>query len=130
MEPQAKALFLEASFKHALASRCCSKGTELLFTWSAEDVLEVRLNGRMVEAFANPALAQELFANYVNDDPISPQVGFGEREEGGREGRKEGVSTYATPFFLLFTVDSTQFTFPPSLLPSLPSLLHRPRRVS
>eukprot|EP00624_Nannochloropsis_granulata_P001472 evm.model.NODE_17322_length_11106_cov_35.773457.3 len=74
MEPEAKALFLEASFKHALATRCCSKGTELLFTWSAEDVLEVRLNGRLVEAFSNHALAQELFANYVNDDPISPQA--------------------------------------------------------
>jgi len=88
MEPQAKALFLEASFKHALATRCCSKGTELLFTWSAEDVLEVRLNGRMVEAFANPALAQELFANYVNDDPISPQVRFWGKKE-GREGERE-----------------------------------------
>ena len=34
----------------------------------------MRLDNRLVEMFASPALAHELFLNYVNDDPISPQV--------------------------------------------------------
>lgn len=49
-------------------------GTELLFTWTPEDRLEVRLDNRLVETFSSATLAHELFLNYVNDDPISPQV--------------------------------------------------------
>jgi recombinational DNA repair protein (RecF pathway) len=37
-------------------------------------MLEVRLDNRLVETFASSSLAHELFLNYVNDDPISPQV--------------------------------------------------------
>lgn len=46
MEPVNKKRLLDASFRHAEAAHCCGRGTELIFTWTKNDALEVRLNGR------------------------------------------------------------------------------------
>lgn len=46
MDPLRKKTLLDRSFAHAEASRCCGRGTELMFTWTRQGVLEVRLNNR------------------------------------------------------------------------------------
>ena len=67
-----KKILLDGSFKHAQS--CCSRGTELLFTWTREGTLEVRLDNQLVETFLSTDLAQDLFYNFVNDDPVSPHA--------------------------------------------------------
>lgn len=44
MNPLNKKILLDNSFRHARS--CCSRGTELLFTWHKSGVLDVRLNNR------------------------------------------------------------------------------------
>lgn len=54
---------------------CCARGTELVFTWTKENELEVRLNGRLMETFARPDIAEGIFYEYLrHDDPISPEL--------------------------------------------------------
>jgi hypothetical protein len=50
-----------------------TRGTELLFTWSADDRLVVSIGGRQVGAIANRALAWALFDVYLGSKPISPE---------------------------------------------------------
>jgi len=72
MDPVNKKILLDGSFKHA--GSCCSRGTELMFTWTKEGTLEVRLENELVETFLSNDLAQDLFLNFVNEDPVSPHA--------------------------------------------------------
>jgi hypothetical protein len=49
-----------------------TRGTELLFTWSADDRLLVSIGGRQLGAVDNRALAWALFDVYLGTQPISP----------------------------------------------------------
>jgi hypothetical protein len=52
---------------------CCSRGTELGFTWRKNGDLEIRLNGRIMDVFPRPDVAAGIFYDYLrDDDPISP----------------------------------------------------------
>eukprot|EP00523_Entomoneis_sp_CCMP467_P002925 CAMPEP_0168747022 /NCGR_PEP_ID=MMETSP0724-20121128/15449_1 /TAXON_ID=265536 /ORGANISM="Amphiprora sp., Strain CCMP467" /LENGTH=953 /DNA_ID=CAMNT_0008794813 /DNA_START=408 /DNA_END=3270 /DNA_ORIENTATION=+ len=54
---------------------CCARGTELVFTWLKNGDIECRLNGRIVEVFPRPDIAQGIFFEYLRyDDPISPEL--------------------------------------------------------
>jgi len=54
---------------------CCARGTELVFTWLKNGDLGVRLNGRLMEVFPRPDIAEGIFFEYLRyDDPISPEL--------------------------------------------------------
>lgn len=54
---------------------CCSRGTELVFTWLKNGDIECRLNGRTVEVFPRPDIAEGIFFEYLRQDqPISPEL--------------------------------------------------------
>mmetsp|Transcript_15365 Transcript_15365/g.21934 ORF Transcript_15365/g.21934 Transcript_15365/m.21934 type:complete len:1025 (+) Transcript_15365:291-3365(+) len=54
---------------------CCARGTELVFTWRKNGNLEVRLDGRLIDTFESPEMAQGIFHEYLRvDDPISPEA--------------------------------------------------------
>ena len=54
---------------------CCSRGTELLFTWRMNGNFEIRLNNRLMDVFPRPDLAKGMFFEYMrSDDPISPEA--------------------------------------------------------
>lgn len=50
---------------------CCARGTELVFTWRKNGDFEVRLDGRLMDAFPRPDIARGIFSEYMNDNPIS-----------------------------------------------------------
>ena len=50
---------------------CCARGTELGFTWRKNGDFEVRLDGRLMDVFPRPDIAKGIFAEYLNDNPIS-----------------------------------------------------------
>ena len=53
---------------------CCARGTELVFTWTKANELEVRLNGRLMDIFPRPDIAEGIFYEYLRvDNPISPE---------------------------------------------------------
>jgi hypothetical protein len=53
---------------------CCARGTELVFTWTKSNDLEVRLNGRLMDAFPRPDIAEGIFYEYLRyDNPISTE---------------------------------------------------------
>jgi hypothetical protein len=53
---------------------CCARGTELVFTWTKYNDLEVRLNGRLMDVFPRPDIAEGIFYEYLRlDNPISPE---------------------------------------------------------
>jgi hypothetical protein len=53
---------------------CCARGTELVFTWTKTNELEVRLNGRLMDVFPRPDIAEGIFYEYLRyDNPISPE---------------------------------------------------------
>merc|ERR1711988_798439 len=49
-------------------------GSELTFTWLKNGNLEVRLDNYLLETFYNTDLAEDLFLQYVCEDPISVQA--------------------------------------------------------
>ena len=54
---------------------CCARGTELVFTWRKNGDLELRLDGRIMDVFRDPALARGIFYEYLRgDDPMSMQA--------------------------------------------------------
>jgi len=58
--------------EYAADSSCCARGTELVFTWRKNLGLEVRLDGRLMDTFQDPALAKGIFFEYFReDDPMS-----------------------------------------------------------
>ena len=61
-----------AQFRALFATEL-TRGTELLFTWSADDRLLVSIGGRQVGAIDNRALAWALFDVYIGANPISPE---------------------------------------------------------
>jgi len=50
---------------------CCARGTELVFTWRKNGDFEVRLDGRVMDIFPRPDIAKGIFAEYMNNNPIS-----------------------------------------------------------
>jgi len=51
---------------------CCSRGTEMAFTWRKNGNLEVRVDGRLMDSFSIPGIAEGIFFEYLRtDDPIS-----------------------------------------------------------
>ncbi|KAL7573638.1 hypothetical protein ACA910_008768 [Epithemia clementina (nom. ined.)] len=53
---------------------CCARGTELVFTWLKNGDFVCRLNGRVVDTFPRPDIAEGIFFEYLrNDDPISKE---------------------------------------------------------
>lgn len=50
---------------------CCARGTELVFTWRKNSDFEVRLDGRLMDIFPRPDIARGIFAEYLNNNPIS-----------------------------------------------------------
>jgi hypothetical protein len=46
MNPLNKKTLLDASFGHPETASCCSRGTELLFTWTKRGVLEIRIDNK------------------------------------------------------------------------------------
>lgn len=50
---------------------CCARGTELVFTWRKNGDFEIRLDGRVMDIFPRPDIARGIFAEYMNNDPIS-----------------------------------------------------------
>lgn len=51
---------------------CCARGTELVFTWRKNGNLEVRLNGRLMDAFPRSDIGHGIFFEYLRlDDPFS-----------------------------------------------------------
>lgn len=69
MDPENKRELLDDTFRHL--GDCCSRGSELLFTWLKNGNLEVRLDNNLIETFYRTALAEDLFLQYVCEDPIS-----------------------------------------------------------
>ena len=56
-------------------SKCCARGTALMFTWTREGSLEIRLNGVLMETFHDPNMGKAIFYEYMReDDPISPDA--------------------------------------------------------
>jgi len=51
---------------------CCSRGTELVFTWRKNGNLELRLDGRKIDTFPRPDMARGIFYEYLRaDEPMS-----------------------------------------------------------
>lgn len=50
---------------------CCARGTELVFTWRKNGDFEIRLDGFLMDVFPRPDVARGIFAEYMNNDPIS-----------------------------------------------------------
>mmetsp|Transcript_34871 Transcript_34871/g.74348 ORF Transcript_34871/g.74348 Transcript_34871/m.74348 type:complete len:1212 (+) Transcript_34871:333-3968(+) len=50
---------------------CCARGTELVFTWRKNSDFEIRLDGRIMDIFPRPDIARGIFAEYLNNNPIS-----------------------------------------------------------
>jgi len=51
---------------------CCARGTTLSFTWHKNGDCEIRLDGRLMDRFAEPDLARGIFYEYMRgDDPMS-----------------------------------------------------------
>jgi len=50
---------------------CCARGTELVFTWRKNGDFEVRLDGRTMDIFPRSDIARGIFAEYLNNNPIS-----------------------------------------------------------
>ncbi|KAL7548654.1 hypothetical protein ACHAWF_011926 [Thalassiosira exigua] len=50
---------------------CCARGTELVFTWRKNGNFEIRLDGRLMDVFPRQDIARGIFAEYLNDNPIS-----------------------------------------------------------
>lgn len=54
---------------------CCARGTELVFTWRKNGDVEIRLDGRLMDIFPRPDVAEGIFFEYLRyDDPISPDL--------------------------------------------------------
>lgn len=51
---------------------CCTRGTELVFTWKKSGDLELRVDGRLMDTFTDPELGRGIFYEYLRgDDPMS-----------------------------------------------------------
>lgn len=50
---------------------CCARGTELVFTWRKNGDFEIRLDGRVMDAFPRSDIAKGIFWEYLNNSPIS-----------------------------------------------------------
>jgi hypothetical protein len=54
---------------------CCARGTELGFTWKKSGNFEVRLDGRLVKTFEDPAIGKAIFYEYFREDnPMSAEA--------------------------------------------------------
>merc|ERR1719401_799574 len=54
---------------------CCTRGTELSFTWRKNGNLEIRIDGRLMDSFPRPDIASGIFYEYLRDsNPMSPDA--------------------------------------------------------
>ena len=64
-----------AAEKYNADPNCCARGTELVFTWKTSGDLELRIDGRLMDTFADPDLARGIFYEYLRgDDPMSMEA--------------------------------------------------------
>ncbi|KAG5180158.1 hypothetical protein JKP88DRAFT_279859 [Tribonema minus] len=72
LSAEEKAVLCESALRHAHRIRCTT-GTELMFTaLDNGNVLQMRLNGELVETLHFPGLANSIFRQYFGTIPVSP----------------------------------------------------------
>ena len=80
---------------------CCSRGSELAYTWRKNGDLEVRLDGRVMDVFSDVRIGQGIFYEYLRrDDPMSIEA---------RDNFSAGVPNLLYPLLLqnrLYAIES------------------------